>query len=105
MQYFTEKDKGITRFSKDFVEKHLPKIGKVKQVIITWDEDVNYMTAVIGEEAVIQVFGFSLGYGGEGPNGLAWLLRLTNMQWDEVDVFGPKSNVIGKMTWLAKEEV
>lgn len=73
---FIEPEHGITKISKEFVTQNIKKIEPVLAVTVYFNPNkVWYWTQIIGTHGQIWVSGFSLGYGGEGPHGLWWLLE------------------------------
>jgi len=99
---YRQKIKGITEESIKYLWECLPNIGKVEEVKIEWDkESCDYTTTVVGSEADVEVFGFSVGYGGEGPSGLVWLLGEVGMTFQPEDVFGSIKSK-GIKSWKAE---
>ena len=77
-----DENHGITRLSTEYLETHLPKVGKIDRVVGKKDED--YWVVFIGEKGSITVSGFSWGYGGEGPHEL--LKALHKVGFEDVDI-------------------
>ena len=68
---------GITRLSLEFVSQcerqfHL---GRLLSVSIVYEADLEWVTTLEYDDAVLKTDGFSVGYGGEGPCGLKQLLQ------------------------------
>ena len=99
---YTEPTNGITQKSKEYVTQYLPKIGTVQSVEIHWDkENIDYTTTITGTTGTINVTGFSIGYGGEGPHGLAWLLETLKVPVNaEKEIFaGLGEENVGSRKW------
>lgn len=86
---YNSKD-GITEISKKFVCSHLIKLGQIVRVDYSWNKDAcKYVTRIVGEQCIVVVHGFGIGYGGEGPRGLQWFL----------DMFGLKDESVPTEAW------
>ena len=70
----TENNSGITRDSLEVYELYKKALGSILSVTITESEQCEWETRVEGKEADMLLYGFSFGYGGEGPRGLLTLL-------------------------------
>lgn len=103
MNEYIQRPSGITEESKKFVLRYLDKIGKTREIGIKWDkEKIEYITTIIGTTGRIIVDGFSIGYNGEGSNGLEWLLDLTRMRFIRDNIFNGVED-IGSRVWLELE--
>ena len=104
-QTIREEIRGITEESKKFVQKNLRKVGEVIEVAVQYDkENCFYRTTIVGEKKDIEVTGFSVGYCGEGPSGMIWLLVKLNMQFEEEQVYSTDGKNAGYILFKKKSE-
>jgi hypothetical protein len=75
---------GSTRGSLEAMKKHLHKVGKVKYVkgyVYIGIYDTTHIGVVVrGDKGYIRFGGFNWGYSGQGPRGLADLLKAVGVQ-------------------------
>jgi len=65
---------GVTELSKEFFYKYHPRIGRIYRIICSQDERT-FNTEISGDEGVMLLSGFSVGYPGTGPRGLEEILK------------------------------
>ena len=98
---------GVTISSKNEFTRLQDAVGKVECVVVTnliskpassfngFRESLDTETIVVGDEARLHFSGFSIGYMGEGPRGLIWLLDQLNIPYSRKDIFTkPETNSI-----------
>ncbi len=70
-------DASTTNEAKRFVSENLPKLGKVTSVEHSRNKNkIDYQTTIHGtDDTMVITGGLTSGYGGEGPNGLATVLK------------------------------
>jgi len=79
---------GVTEISKNEFERNKNRLGEIKEVRVegaTGKSDT--IVKVIGTKAVLWLDGFAVGYMGEGPHGLIWLLEQVGVVFTEDQVF------------------
>lgn len=81
-----EQTKGITESSKQFFIKHRNQLGTISHVSVLHMRDET-RTTVIGSENSIELWGLNIGYSGEGPRGLSWLLEQLGIKFNPDRVF------------------
>ncbi|MCJ7747908.1 MAG: hypothetical protein MUP27_09195 [Desulfobacterales bacterium] len=80
---------GITVQSTEFFRKNLDRLGPIIKVRGYKDDDLDYWVEFSDRDRnVIRVSGFSWGYGGEGPNGLADACKLVGFPLTLSDIEG-----------------
>lgn len=90
---------GITERSKTQFSEYKNDLGVIHTVEIEWDKDtLDYHTIIQAENDRLHFSGFSIGYSGEGPEGLIWLLDECKMQYDRDDIVNPVEDS-GKRMW------
>lgn len=84
-QAILEKDHGITIASLKTFEIYGDQIGDIHSVSIIQKgkNEPAWTTKVEGDIADLYLYGFSFGYGGEGPRGLLKLLERCKVEWTE----------------------
>ena len=79
----------ITERSKRSFEDYQYELGEIQMVSISWDKEyLEYTTIVQGEFESITLTGFSIGYKGEGPSGLMWLLDRCKIPYKKESITG-----------------
>lgn len=90
---------GVTIISKNEFIRLQDTVGKVECVVVTnlvfkpSDDASEYLypvdveTIVIGNKARLHLDGFAMGYLGEGPRGLIWLLDQLDISYSKRDIF------------------
>ena len=87
--YEENRDAGITQLSKDEFKKHRSELGDIKEVQIRDSHNLTSTeTLVVGTEATLHLSGFCVGYRGEGPAGLIWLLKEVGAEYTEEQIYG-----------------
>ena len=80
---------GVTVTSKEEFTRLRLELGEIKKVVVKnlVTNPVDTETIVVGSEAHLHLDGFSMGYRGEGPHGMIWLLKELNIPFSDEDVF------------------
>jgi len=87
---------GVTKISKDEFARNRNRLGEIKQVRVeNAISKTDTIVKVIGTEATLWLDGFAVGYLGEGPYGLIWLLKQVGVLFVEDQVVNkPVSDII-----------
>lgn len=82
MYRFRDHTRGVTWRSKRSFDRHIHKLGPVHRVrgyIYNSKYGPDAAVMIYGEFGTMRLSGLSWGYGGEGPNGLRYVLQKLNV--------------------------